>query len=638
MRFILFSVLLFTAHYTAAQISLPRLVSDGMVLQRDTDTRLWGWAKPGEKVTLTFNEKQYSTVTDKLGKWAIQLPPQKGGGPYSLTLTASNTITIQDVLFGDVWLCSGQSNMELPLQRVRYNYEDVIAKANNPFIRQFEVPDQYNFLQPQADVASGKWLPATPEHILKFSAVGYFFAAALYQTYKVPIGLINASVGGSPAEAWISEGALKSFPAYWQEAQRFKDKSLIEQIEAADRKTQNDWYGLLNSRDEGLKKDWKNAAFDDSDWQQMNLPGYWNAALGNVNGAVWFRKEVMVPKHLAGQSAAILLGRIVDADSVFINSQFIGTTSYQYPPRRYAVPEGLLKEGKNEIVIRVINQSGNGGFILDKPYSIVFGDHSIDLKGIWKFKLGAIMEPLPGQTFVRWKPVGLFNAMIAPIAAYPIKGVLWYQGESNTDRATEYNALMQTLIADWRKHWQQKNLPFLFVQLPNFGAPQTVPAESNWARLRQSQLELLSIQNTGMAVAIDVGEWNDIHPLNKKDVGTRLALQAKKVAYGAKNLIASGPLYQSVRKEGNKLIISFTNTGSGLLAKDGAPLKHFAIAGKDKNFVWAKAQIKGYKIIVWSDTINEPVAVRYAWADNPEGANLFNKAHLPAVPFEAMVK
>ncbi|MDQ4140061.1 MAG: beta galactosidase jelly roll domain-containing protein, partial [Bacteroidota bacterium] len=489
------------------------------------------------------------------------------------------------------------------------------------------------------DVEARQWISVNQKDIFKFSAVAYFFANEIYSKHKIPIGLINSALGGSPAEAWISEEALKKFPAHYNEVQNFKNQNLITEIENSNRTITNNWYSQLNRTDAGLKNNWRNPTLNDADWAQMTIPGYWaDKGLGEVNGVFWFRREVNVPKTLAGQPAKLLLGRIVDADSVFINGVFAGTTSYQYPPRKYPLPATILKEGKNVVTVRLINQSGKGGFVPDKPYKLILGKDSIDLTGPWKYKLGAKMEPLPGQTTIRWKPVGLFNAMIAPLLNFPIKGVIWYQGESNTSNSAGYTALMQTLIQDWRTRWNQGNFPFIFVQLANFMEAKNQPAESNWAALRQEQLNTLAVPNTGMAVAIDAGEWNDIHPLNKQTVGKRLALQALNLAYGDKKVIPSGPLYHSMRREGNKLILSFTHTGGGLIALGGKELKYFAIAGKDKKFVWAKAQIKGNQVIVWQDTITDPITVRYAWADNPKGANLYNKEQLPASPFEATVE
>ncbi|REG96109.1 sialate O-acetylesterase [Flavobacterium aquicola] len=620
-----------------SQIKLPRLISDGMILQRDVKVNIWGWASPKEKVELDFNHKKYTAVTAEDGKWLITLPSQKAGGPYEMTLKASNTIVLKNILFGDVWLCSGQSNMELPMERLKYKYKDVIAKADNPKIRQFLVPDKYFFDKENSDFDSGIWIEANPVTVLQFSGVGYFFASEIYNKYKIPIGLINSALGGSPAESWINAEGIKKFPEYYQEYLKYKDGTLEKQIDENDRKISSNWYQLLNTTDIGLKNKWESPDFDDSDWKAMNIPGYWaDNELGNQNGAVWFRKEFAVSKVNA-TTAKLVLGRIVDADSVYVNGYFVGTTSYQYPPRIYFFNANILKEGKNEIAIRVINNSGKGGFVTDKPYELTFGNDTVDLKGSWKYKLGARMLPLPGQTFVRWKPVGLYNAMIAPLKNYSIKGVLWYQGESNTKNPSEYAALMETLIANWREQWHQEKLPFILVQLANYMEPNSQPTESDWAALRQQQTNTLRIPNTGMAVTIDLGEWNDIHPLNKYDVGKRLALQAEKLVYGEKNLTASGPLFKSIVLKGNKLVLSFSDSEKGLAAKGGNALKGFAIAGSDGKFVWAEAVIENNKVVVSSMTIQNPVKVRYAWANNPEGANLYNKENLPASPFEVTV-
>lgn len=630
-------IILFLSMSLYSQIKLPRLISDGMILQRDVKVNIWGWASPKEKVTLNFDHKIYTTITAEDGKWNIILPSQKAGGPYVMTLKASNAIVLKNILFGDVWLCSGQSNMELPMERLKYNYKETIAKANNSNIRQFLVPDQYFFKKEILDFPSGEWVSANPTNVLKFSGVGYFFAREIYNKYKIPIGLINSALGGSPAEAWINADEIKKFPEYYQEYLKYKDGTLEKQIDEKDQKVSSEWYQLLNSTDMGLKNKWSDPALDDSDWKTMNVPGYWaDNKLGNVNGAVWFRKEFNVSKVNAA-TAKLVLGRIVDADSVYVNGHFVGTTSYMYPPRIYFFNANILKEGKNEIAIRVINNTGKGGFVLDKSYELTYGKVTVDLKGLWKYKLGTTMLPLPGQTFVRWKPVGLYNAMIAPLKNYPIKGVLWYQGESNTKKPSEYFALMETLIANWRAQWNQEKLPFFVVQLANYMEPNSQPAESDWAALRQQQTNILKIPNTGMAVTIDLGEWNDIHPLNKYDVGKRLSLQARKLVYNEKNLIASGPLFKSLEQKENKLILSFFDVGTGLIAKRGNTLKGFAIAGTDGKFVWAQAVIQGDKIVVSSDTVAKPVKVRYAWANNPEEANLYNKENLPASPFEAEV-
>jgi sialate O-acetylesterase len=618
------------------QVRLPRLISDGMVLQRDAHVKIWGWASDHEEISVIFNDSVYRTSANDKGEWTIVLSGLKAGGPFTMTVNASNSVTIKDIMIGDVWICSGQSNMELPVKRVSPLYETEIVKSENLYIRHFAVPQKYDFNVPEDDLESGIWQTANPKNVLTFSAVAYFFGKELYEKYHVPIGLINASLGGSPAEAWLSEDATKEFPIHYTEAQRFKDITLIKQIENEDKVRIEAWYGQLRRHDEGYRdtmKPWYDPALNTADWSIMKVPGYWaSGELGAVNGVVWFRKEVVIPASMVGQQARLILGRIVDADSVFIDGVFVGATGYQYPPRRYDIPSNLLREGHNTIVVRVISNIGKGGFVLDKPYELVSGGQTIDLKGDWHYRLGAIMEPLASQTFIRWKPVGLFNAMISPILKYSIKGIIWYQGESNAERPLEYRKMLPALIRDWRKKWSQGDFPFLFVQLPNFMEAKDQPSESNWALLREAQLKTLLLPRTGMAVTIDIGEWNDVHPLNKKDVGRRLAIAAQKVAYADDTVVYSGPIYQSMKVEGNKIIITFTHTGSGLVTKRGE-LRCFAIAGTNNQFVWAKAKIENDKVVVWSEKVPHPVAVRYAWADNPEGANLYNAEGLPASPF-----
>ncbi len=621
-----------------AQLKLPKLVSDGMILQRNAELVIWGWANSNETITIDFKGKSYQTVADSAGEWQLMLPEQKAGGPYEMRIKGEKeAITLHDILIGDVWFASGQSNMELPMRRVAPIYEDEIKTSECTFIRHFFVPQRYNFKQPEKDLPTGQWISADPETVLDFSAVAYFFAKEMYEKYKVPVGIINASLGGSPIQSWMSEEALKEFPQYYQEAQQFKNDELIREIEEKDSIRIAEWYAALWKNDKGFQKDlpWFLPHIDTSDWLTMTIPGYWSDTYPDIqNGSVWFRKKVEIPGHLAGKQAKLILGRIIDADSVYLNGEFVGTTGYQYPPRRYEIPANLLQKGENEIVVRVISNAGKGGFVPDKLYALIIDNDTIDLTGEWKMKQGAEMPPLAEQTFVRWKPVGLYNAMVAPVTNYRIKGFLWYQGESNADKPYEYRFLLPKLIENWRDDRRQGDLPFLFVQLPNYGLPVSEPTESNWALLRESQLVTFKkVPVTGMAVTIDLGEWNDIHPLRKKEVGERLALWAQKIAYGEKNIVCSGPIYESIEVKGNAIWLKFKEIGSGLVAKDNLPLKEFAIAGPDRKFVWANAEIVGDMVRVWSDKVAKPVAVRYAWADNPANANLYNKEDLPASPF-----
>ena len=626
-------ILLVISLQGVSQVKLPRLISDGMVLQRNTELKIWGWASPNESIIVNFNKKLYKSTADSNGNWQVKLSPTNEPGPYEMKIDASNHIVIKDILVGEVWVCSGQSNMELTMDRVKDKYGSVIANSENTNIRQFLVPDKYDFKQPQTDLESGEWIQANPKNLLSFSAVAYFFAKDLYEKYHVPIGLINSALGGSPAEAWMSEDVLTKFTDLYNEAQRFKDDKVIEEIETSNRDRSNKWYATANAKDAGLSK-WNKPDIDDHDWSEMNVPNFWaNSPIGDVNGVVWFRRKIMVPKSMIGKSGKLWVGRIVDVDSVFVNGKFIGNTTYQYPPRKYQFGSDLLKEGENTIAVRVINTSGHGGFVLDKPYFLTVGSDTIDLKGSWKYKLGTTMPAMEASVTIRYKPSGLYNKMISPLLNYKIKGVIWYQGEANTARAAQYRELFPAMIDNWRTKWNIGEFSFLFVQLANFMETKSTPSDSEWADLRAAQLLTLEkCKNTAMVVAIDIGEWNDLHPLNKQTVGKRLSLAAQRLAYQDKKVVHSGPTYQSMKIVGSKIELSFSTTGNKLIAK-GGELKHFSIAGADKKFVWAKAKIEGDKILVWSEEIKQPVVVRYAWADNPDGANLYNKEGLPASPF-----
>ncbi len=620
-----------------AEVRLPQLINSGMVLQRNTDIPIWGWADPGEDLAVRFNGATYPATADRTGEWQVKLPKQSAGGPYTLEVRGeNNVVTLKDILIGDVWVASGQSNMDLTMGRVEPLYPDEVRTASNSRIRYFEVPDRYNFKAPQVDLEGGKWEPVTPETIRRFSAAAYFFAKEIHQSQGVPVGIINASLGGSPVEAWISEARLKAFPEPYAELQRFKSDELIERITEEDRQRAEAWYQMLNKKDAGLVKGeylWAESELEAGKWQQMDIPGYWEeTAEGPLNGVVWFRKTIRLSGDSAGKEAKLILGRIVDADSVFVNGTLVGSTGYQYPPRRYTIPAGVLRAGDNAIAIRVISQQGRGGFVPDKAYELRIADTVIDLTGTWHYRVGATMPPLEPQTFVRWKPTGLYNGMIAPLLNYRITGVIWYQGESNVGNAGNYHERFAAMIGDWRDHWHQPAFPFLYVQLANFLASSPTPSDSAWARLREAQLKTLSVPKTGMAVAIDIGEWNDIHPLNKQAVGQRLAAVAKEVAYGEDG-VHSGPHYESATVKGNKMILTFSNTGGGLVAKGGGKLQEVAIAGADRQFVWAQTQIQDDRIVVWSEDIKDPKAVRYAWADNPDNANLYNKEGFPASPF-----
>lgn len=634
---IIIPLVLFIFSSAFGQVKLPKLIGDGMVLQRDAHVRIWGWASEGERITVHFIDSTYTTTTNRNGDWEVMLSDLKAGGPYVMSIDGTNSITINDIVIGDVWVCSGQSNMGLMLGWLSNVYQDEIDHSENPLIRQFLVPMGFNCNAQEKDFKFGRWQHADPNNVRNFTAVGYFFAKYLYEKYKVPIGLINASLGGSSTEAWISEESIKSFPKYWEDVQRFKNPGVLERITKQDDERVGNWNSMVRQHDEGYKDSqhiWFDPKLNTAEWDTMHVPGYWAAArLGPVHGVVWFRREFTIPAAMVGRPAILRLGRIVDADSVFVNGRFAGTTGFQYAPRMYRIPGDLLKEGKNTIVVRVINYIRNGGFVPGKQYEITAGDQTVNLEGRWNYRLGATAEPLEDRLFTGKIPAGLFNSMIAPMLPYRIKGVVWYQGESNTSKAFEHYELFRLLIRDWRQNWYQGDFPFVYAQLPNFVEVNTETTLYDWAFLRESQLKALSIPGTGMAVSIDIGEWNDIHPVNKRDLGYRLALAAQKVGYGEEQIVYSGPVYSSMTIEGNKILLKFSNVGSGLIAKKGGTLKCFEVCGIDDKFYPAEAEIVHDTVVVWSHDVSAPVAVRYAWANNPEGANLYNREGLPASPF-----
>ncbi len=624
-----------------ADVKLPRLLSDGAILQRDKPLTIWGWADEGEKVSIKFAGKEQSALT-KDGRWSVTFPAFKAGGPYELKVTGKNELTRSNILLGDLWLAAGQSNMELPLDRVKYQYPGLIESTKQPNIREFNVPVTYAFKGPLQDYTHGQWKTATPENLATFSAVGFFFMQKLHTENNVPIGLVTIPVGGSPAEAWVSEAVLQKYPHYQQKLQPFKDDAYVQASIVKDKLNSEKWHSDLARMDIGLKNNWHQEKLATDDWKTLQVPGFLKEqGIDFTNGSFWVRKTLNLTASQAAKKATLWLGCIVDGDQVYVNGQLVGQTGYMYPPRIYAVPAGLLKAGENSISIRITSYSGNPGFVKDKRYALLLGegmlgDEQIDLQGEWKYQIAARAGSMQPTTTLHYLPASLFNAKLAPALPLKIKGVIWYQGESNVGRAAEYQTLMADLIGDWREQFQQNDLPFVYVQLANFLAAVKEPGESGWADLREAQRQLLAVKNTAMAVAVDAGEWNDIHPLDKQTVGERLALGALKVAYGKKSLLASGPVLKKIKSKAGKLELSFTELGKGLTLR-GESLGHIALAGADKKFVWAKAEVKREKVIVWAEAEPEPKWVRYAWADNPAGANLYNSAGLPASPFEASV-
>lgn len=597
----------------SAKVRLPRLVSDRMVLQRDTELDIWGWADPGEKVTVRFQGRHYDTETGADGCWHVLLPPQQAGGPFVLEV---NEIVIRDVLVGDVWLCSGQSNQETPIARLTDKFPEINV-SNNHMIRHYKVPTQDVKGELREEIAGNAgWHSAIASDVMNWTALAYFFAQEAYEHTHVPVGMLVSSLGGSAIESWISQEHLKEFPQLLVNQAAYDSLKLARQDRGAGR--------------------WQLPECDDSDWATMTVPGYWRENGADIHGTVWCRKTFDVPASMAGRHARLYMGTMVDSDSVFVNGTFVGFTSYTYPPRKYDIPAGVLREGKNVIAVRLTANGGNGGFVKDKRYAIVGDEAEIDLTGTWRYKTGIDQSEVQ-RLSARLANLdrtgsGLYNGMIYPIRHYRVKGAIWYQGETNAGNPAPYADYLKALITNWRELWQWPDMPFLLVQLPNFMEKKDRPTDSGWARIRDAQFRTaLSVPHTELAVTYDAGEWNDIHPLDKKTVAHRLFLGARRLVYGEK-VNASGPLYKDMQVDGDRIVLSFTETGRGLACR-GKELKHFAIAGEDRKFVWAKAVIRGNKVVVSSPEVKHPVAVRYAWSDNPSDANLCNKDGLLASPF-----
>lgn len=597
-----------------AEVRLPSMISDKMVLQRDTKLRIWGWANPTEKVTVRFAGKYYYTEGTPEGRWSVELPPQQAGGPHIIEV---NEIVIRDILFGDVWLCSGQSNMETPIARLVEKYPQINV-SNNHMIRYFKVPTQNTVMALQENIPNGsKWYSGVASEVMNWTALVYFYAQEAFNHTKIPQGMLVSSLGGSVIESWISQENLREFPALKID---FKALDSLKYHEC----------------DQGMPN-WTFNDFDDRNWTKTTIPSTWREQDINHRGVVYYRKTIQLPREKEGRHGKLYLGNLTDSDSVFINGKFVGSTFYQYPPRKYDIPAGVLQTGENTITVRLRANNGNGEFVADKEYKLQVDDFETDLRGEWKYKitvdLNKVQEFRAKLSNSRTAGSGLFNGMIYPLKDYAIKGIIWYQGESNALNPNSYQQLLELLITNWRTVWKNEQLPFLIVQLPNFMQKQEQPSESGWARIRDAQFIVSKhVANTFLAVTYDVGEWNDIHPLNKKDIAKRLFLGARAVIYKEK-LISSGPAYSDFKIVNDKIEIVFVENGSKLKAKDNSLLKHFSIAGEDKKFIWATAVIKGNKIIVSHPDIKNPKAVRYAWSDNPAEANLINQEGLLASPF-----
>ncbi|MDR2478341.1 MAG: sialate O-acetylesterase [Treponema sp.] len=624
-------------------VTLSPVLSDSMVLQRDLPVPIWGETLPAAHITVSFLGKNYSAQAGQNGKWNVVLEPAAAGGPYELKITSKESTEIyyiKDIYIGDVWLCSGQSNMELPMQRLKDDFPEEWQNPVNPLIRQFKVPQEWDFSGPREELSGGQWTVAAAETLDEFSGTAWFFAKTIFEKYNVPIGLINTAWGGTPVEAWMSREALAPFPHKIAQGEQYADPALCRAITQKSEAAMQAWEDAALRSDAGLAQSWRNPETDVSQWGIINLPGaFCGEGLDKFCGSVWLRREFEVSAEFAAFPSKIWLGTIIDADTVFINGTEVGSTAYRYPPRKYCLPAGLLHEGTNTIVIRVVCCNGDGGVTKGKAFTVFSEKGGISLEGAWKYQIGMCSAPRPEMFFFQRVPMGLFNAMLSPVLKLPCKGMLWYQGESNDGNAGEYADLFAAMITGLRAKKRSlcagtKELPFLFVQLPVFGEPMENNESSSWAIIREAQRSVLSLPETGMAAGLDLGEWNDLHPINKKDVGRRLALAADQVVFKNRNT-APGPLHRATERRQNRLFFTFDNCGKGLTARE----KPYVSIISGSSLYRLPADISGPESLsVDISSINKPEKVLYAWANNPKDRQLFNEDGLPAIPFRVSIE
>jgi sialate O-acetylesterase len=636
----------------APTLHLPSLFSDNMVLQRDQPIPFYGTAASGTHIDITLNGHHAFTNAKSDGTWELKLRPMSAGGPYTATISGDGTVTLHNVMIGEVWVCSGQSNMEMTVAQAN---ESDIAQANaDPAIRMFTV-QRLSSENPAPDV-TGTWQTATSDTVLGFSAVGYWYAAELHKVLGVPIGLIHSSWGGTPAEAWINRRSLRNSATFAPLVDAYLSglKDFPERKAAFD-KAFAEWKESVYHTDtgnEGFGMGYADPQRDTASWRECQLPNLLQVTEGReMNGAVWYRRVITLPLSFDAKSLRIGLGPISDYDDTYFNGIKVGSVDdkMQYPyaiDRVYPIPPALAHAGPNVIAIRVFNRYGHGGFTGGAAKFKIWRadgmDDPVSIAGTWISKVERYIPPATQEVVASqpqppygpghpWAPGGLFNGMIDPVIPYKIRGVIWYQGEANADRAFAYRELFPLLISDWRAHWGEGDFPFYFVQLPNYTARLDQPGESNWAELREAQAMALKLPNTGMATTIDLGDANDIHPKNKHEVGRRLALIALNHTYGGHN-IWSGPVVKRVTYDGAEAKIEFDETIAGLKSADGSAIAGFTLAGEDRKFYWGTARIVRDSVIVTCPYVAHPVAVRYAWANNPY-VNLVNSEGLPCVPF-----
>ncbi|SFU65502.1 sialate O-acetylesterase [Pustulibacterium marinum] len=625
------------------KIVLPPFFSSNMVLQQKSSVPLFGEATPNVELQITssWDEKAYMVKTNAEGDFSVDLQTPAYGGPYQITIEQNKEIyTLDNVLIGEVWLCSGQSNMEMPLAgwgKIQ-NYEEEIANANYPKIRLLQATHQYaDTPQDTIQIDGNGWKVCSPENIPEFSSTAYFFARKVYETTQIPVGLIHSSWGGTVAEAWTSADALRNLHDFDKEIEALtasEEEKLA--IEKANQLKLDQWNAEVLKADKGMDMGHAIWSHDPpkTGWKPMELPNYWDVTpLPDLDGSVWFQKEIKLTAEQVANTATLHFFAD-DEDMTWVNGTKVGETVGYNVARAYEIPANTFQKGNNRITIRVFDGASGGGIYgSENQLYLTTGTDTISLAGNWQYQVGVDLKEVAPRPYIPGppnQPTILYNAMIHPLLKIPFRGVIWYQGESNASRAAQYNKLFPTLIEDWRAQFSNGEMPFYFVQLAAYMQRKETPQASEWAELREAQLNALKLPNTGMAVAIDIGNADDIHPKNKQEVGARLARIALNKVYGER-IPFSGPLYRSFEKKDNSIVISFDHA-NGLQTKDNTPLKGFAIAGEDQKFYWATAVIEGNQVRVSSPKVPNPVAVRYGWDANPD-VNLYNEAALPASPF-----
>jgi len=640
---LLFFATLFSS-VAIGQVKIPNILSSNMVLQRELETNIWGWASAGEKISVSFRDQVVRIKADVDGKWIAKIATGNAGGPFSMVIKGNTTISLDNIMVGDVWVCSGQSNMEFQLNRAENGAAEA-RKANFKNIRLFQVQQNTSIL-PLENLASAQWMECNPQTVGEFSAVAYFFGKKIHTETGVPIGLISSNWGGTNIETWTSQDALKDDAEMMNLLSGLKGydaKSMAEKLKVT---FENYQVTLKKVQDPNWSHAFINPDFNDAEWQLMKQPGLWENQndYENFDGIVWYRKTFTIPAGFNFSKAVLSLGMIDDTDIAWVNGKRVGETFNKYnAPRKYDIPASVLKEGKNQLVLRVEDYTGGGGIYgAASELYLTDGAISVDLSGDWKTMKDELPVP-PNPTSLSQStlqpnqyPTLLYNGMINPLVYFGIKGVIWYQGEANADamnQALRYENQLERMIADWRSHW---NIDFYFylVQLANFHPETSTPQTEVWPFLREAQANSLSVPKTGMACIIDIGNANDIHPTNKLDVGDRLAMNALKDIFG-KPIISNGPRFSDAKFEGNRAIITFSEVGAGLKSTNKyGYINGFAVAGADRVFHYAKASFKSQNsVVVFSDKVDKIESVRFLWANNPGEINLYNSVDLPAEPF-----